>query len=630
MGNAYSDVKDSDSELESDSDEEVVKRTPDDSDWTYALKKKIDHIERMVISGSEFSSGLEENNQFIQYDNRDTYEGPIVNGQKNGKGIMMYVDGNKYIGKWKDDKREGFGKMTYTDNGVYHGEYIGEWKNDKKNGKGRLIDEDSIIYEGIWENGVLNGKCTITENGDVYDGDVVDYIKKGKGTMIYANKDKYYGDWNHNMKNGMGIMKYVNGDLYEGNFEDDQKSTFGRMTYTNGDVYIGNWEDDEKMSDMTFENGIYKGKTLDEKDRDDGMIKYTNGDVYIGIYDENYGKNGIMKYVNGDEYIGQWKDDKKNGLGIMKYANGNLFIGLWTNNKKHDTRDIIFKGIKFVGDFLDGHLDNITQIDNPDNIVLQPSDILTNPQFITTSRYPIEFYKLFGLVQETGKGTEYNRIKEKMFTNTGPVILACICHGGLPKPPIPIEIRVGHSIRRIGYPMGVCGFSDIKNIMKHINLFTNKKISLIQKIMDGKLMLNSQIKNLCDSTIKDEYAYKEQLTKTVNACSLSKESVDRVFTSTGEFKHIVNKNFSLRGDSINVVLLIDEKGEYINLLSEKSDVTLDEILSGYIPNCTNLLYIDHSCGDNSNGLYDEDVLARLGGKRKTKRKRKKSKRVYKR
>ena len=69
MGNAYSDVKESDSELDSDSDEEVVKRTPEDSDWTFALRKKIDHIERMVISGSEFSSGLEENHQFIQYEN---------------------------------------------------------------------------------------------------------------------------------------------------------------------------------------------------------------------------------------------------------------------------------------------------------------------------------------------------------------------------------------------------------------------------------------------------------------------------------------------------------------------------------------------------------------------------------
>ena len=176
--------------------------------------------------------------------------------------------------------------------------------------------------------------------------------------------------------------------------------------------------------------------------------------------------------------------------------------------------------------------------------------------------------------------------------------------------------------------MGVCGFSDINDKMSHINLFTNKKIQLTQKIIDGKLTFNSQIKKLCDSTITGEDSYKEIRAKTVNACSiLSKESVDRVFTSTGEFKHIVNKNFSMRGDNINVVLLIDEKGNYINLLSEKTDVTLTEILSAYIPKCTNLLYIDHSCGDNSNGLYKEDVLARLGGKRKTKRKRKKSKRV---
>ena len=97
MGNAYSDVKESDSELESDSDEEVVKRTPEDSDWTFALRKKIDHIERMVISGSEFSSGLEENHQFIQYENGDTYEGEWYNDLFHGLIELKLIKINKCI-----------------------------------------------------------------------------------------------------------------------------------------------------------------------------------------------------------------------------------------------------------------------------------------------------------------------------------------------------------------------------------------------------------------------------------------------------------------------------------------------------------------------------------------------------
>ena len=46
---------------------------------------------------------------------------------------MIYIDGH-YTGEWKEDKRDGWGKMTYEDDI----EYIGEWKEDKKEGKEKL------------------------------------------------------------------------------------------------------------------------------------------------------------------------------------------------------------------------------------------------------------------------------------------------------------------------------------------------------------------------------------------------------------------------------------------------------------------------------------------------------------
>ena len=39
-----------------------------------------------------------------------------------------YPDGGKYVGRWKDDKRNGQGTFTYPDGG----KYVGRWKDDKQ------------------------------------------------------------------------------------------------------------------------------------------------------------------------------------------------------------------------------------------------------------------------------------------------------------------------------------------------------------------------------------------------------------------------------------------------------------------------------------------------------------------
>ena len=48
---------------------------------------------------------------------------------------MNFSNGDKYNGKWNNDKRYGPGIYTYS-NGE---KYDGEWINDKKQGKGICI-----------------------------------------------------------------------------------------------------------------------------------------------------------------------------------------------------------------------------------------------------------------------------------------------------------------------------------------------------------------------------------------------------------------------------------------------------------------------------------------------------------
>ncbi len=68
----------------------------------------------------------------IRWKDGRKYEGEwkIVEGQQdlpNGQGTLSWPDGRKYVGAFKDGKRHGVGKMTYTDRKIEEG----NWEEDK-------------------------------------------------------------------------------------------------------------------------------------------------------------------------------------------------------------------------------------------------------------------------------------------------------------------------------------------------------------------------------------------------------------------------------------------------------------------------------------------------------------------
>ena len=69
-------------------------------------------------------------------------------GRLNGQGTYTYPDGQKYVGRWKDDKRNGQGTFTYPDGQ----KYVGRWKDDKRNGQGTFTYPDGGKYVGRWKD----------------------------------------------------------------------------------------------------------------------------------------------------------------------------------------------------------------------------------------------------------------------------------------------------------------------------------------------------------------------------------------------------------------------------------------------------------------------------------------------
>jgi len=58
----------------------------------------------------------------------EKYVGEYKDGKRNGQGTITWSDGKNYVGEFKDGKFNGHGKLTWSDGK----KYVGEWKNGKK------------------------------------------------------------------------------------------------------------------------------------------------------------------------------------------------------------------------------------------------------------------------------------------------------------------------------------------------------------------------------------------------------------------------------------------------------------------------------------------------------------------
>ena len=158
-----------------------------------------------------------------------TYKGYILNEKREKNGIMIFDNGAKYEGQWKNDKKNGKGIFTsshYFDCKNFVGmKYEGEFKDDKFDGFGITTYTNGDRYEGEWKNNKQYGKGIVTYfNGEKYDGDWIEGKFDGLGTFFLKNGERFEGRFKDNKYNGYGKYIYLNGDWLEGIFKNDHPS----------------------------------------------------------------------------------------------------------------------------------------------------------------------------------------------------------------------------------------------------------------------------------------------------------------------------------------------------------------------------------------------------------------------
>ncbi|MGL6107216.1 hypothetical protein [Romboutsia sp.] len=271
--------------------------------------------------------------KIYKYDNGDVYKGEFINEKRNGFGVCIFNNKERYEGLWKDDKMHCVGKYTYNDGSVYSGDfkhgliegmgryryaneeiYKGYFINNKRNGKGSLYYRDGSKYIGMWENDAQCGEGKLTKpNGDVYKGEFKDGKFNGKGEYTFLNGSKYTGEFKDNVYHGHGCYVEINGDIYEGEYRYGCKRGYGILKTRSNGTYDGEFKDD-----------LFNGR---------GRYTYMDKSIYEGDF-KDHKRDGIGTYIcQSYKYIGEWKHDAKGQVGSY-YLSSQVVIDVIIENNK--------------------------------------------------------------------------------------------------------------------------------------------------------------------------------------------------------------------------------------------------------------------------------------------------------
>ncbi|MEM7066041.1 MAG: pentapeptide repeat-containing protein [Cyanobacteria bacterium P01_B01_bin.77] len=96
------------------------------------------------------------------YPNGNRYDGEYLGGQRNGCGTFVFENGRRYVGQFHNDLFSGRGMWT-LENGD---RYIGDFEFNKCNGEGVYIFADGTSKSGIWQQGrLVDGDLTCDSAG---------------------------------------------------------------------------------------------------------------------------------------------------------------------------------------------------------------------------------------------------------------------------------------------------------------------------------------------------------------------------------------------------------------------------------------------------------------------------------
>lgn len=88
------------------------------------------------------------------FSNGNRYDGEFKDGRRNGCGTYSFTNGKRYIGQFKADQFDGLGIWLLGDGN----RYVGAFKDNRCHGEGIFLLKDGTSKQGTWQNGeMVNG-----------------------------------------------------------------------------------------------------------------------------------------------------------------------------------------------------------------------------------------------------------------------------------------------------------------------------------------------------------------------------------------------------------------------------------------------------------------------------------------
>ena len=101
--------------------------------------------------------------------------------------------------------------------------YLGQTKQGERHGRGVMLYDCGRLYEGFWQAGQRHGKgFELDSDGNKYEGDFRRGKAEGRGSYVWTSGDIYEGEWKGGRKHGRGIWKSALGEQYIGDWRNSE------------------------------------------------------------------------------------------------------------------------------------------------------------------------------------------------------------------------------------------------------------------------------------------------------------------------------------------------------------------------------------------------------------------------
>ena len=215
----------------------------------------------------------------LLFDNGDKYQGSLLAGLRQGRGVQETIGGEVYEGEWKQDHRSGLGCLISAE-----GLYKGRFAEGKFEGEGAMAYKNGDSYEGSWKAGKRWGAGRLQQvSGDVYIGNFANDVYEGEGQLAQSSGVLYNGEFHLGLFHGVGHLIYPSGDTFQGLFEKGIRSGPGAVVKPDGRVVNGYYEEDhlqQESCEVCFPSGLlYRGPVDSDLQPDGQGYLLTNGEV---------------------------------------------------------------------------------------------------------------------------------------------------------------------------------------------------------------------------------------------------------------------------------------------------------------------------------------------------------------